>query len=378
MKSNKKNIRIAAFGFRSIPFTEGSAGADKFALELYSRIASKGISIVAYNRLYKYLKEKPRYYNGIRLKHIRTINISGFDSLLHSLLSTIHIILFNTGNVIHIHNGGNSIFALFLRLFRKKVYISQDGVDWKRDKWKWYAKFYLYLSSFITAYLPNYVIFDNVFSQKLFEEKFKRKYIYIPYGSEVPEFTENKSILQKLDLKEKGYYLFIGRFIPDKGLHYLIPAFEKVNTEKKLVIVGGSPNPTDYEKLIKRTIDKRIIFPGFMYGDDSLTLMKNAYVYIQPSDVEGLSPVILSVMAIGTPLICSNIEENIFVVKDTAIIFKKSDVNSLKEKIEYSIENYHNMYDLSLKAKKRALKEFSWNKVSEEHLNLFNKCLKFK
>ena len=44
--------------------------------------------------------------------------------------------------------------------------------------------------------------------------------------------------------------------------------------------------------------------------------MQNAYAYVQPSDIEGLSPVILSVMGFGTPLICSNIKENLYLVKN--------------------------------------------------------------
>ena len=126
----------------------------------------------------------------------------------------------------------------------------------------------------------------------------------------------------------------MGRFIPDKGLQYLIPSFEKLATNKKLVLVGGSPNPTEFEVDLKKTPDPRILFAGFIYGDDTVTLMQNAYAYVQPSDIEGLSPVILSVMGLGTPLICSNIKENLYLVKNDALTFEKSNVDALRSVLE--------------------------------------------
>lgn len=366
----RKNIRIAAFGFRSLPPVDGSAGADKFALELFPRLVKLGHQVTAYNRIYPNQKEIFKEYEDIHLINIKTVSKSGFDTIIHSFLSTLHIIIFNTGNIIHIQNGGNSIWAFILRLFGKKVVLSQDGIDWKRDKWSWYGKLYLFLSSLITAYIPNRVIFDNVFVKRIFESKYHKKYDFIPFGSETFPF-KNSNILTRLKLDKYDYFLFIGRFIPDKGLHYLIPAFIKTNTSKKLVLVGGSPNSSNYEKVIKSYKDKRLVFPGFQYGNDVNTLIKYCYCYIQPSDIEGLSPVILQVMGVGRPIICSDIQENIFVVQNTAISFKKSDINDLSDKLKYSLNHNSLLEKMAVKCKKRALKYFNWDKVTEDHIKIF-------
>ncbi len=240
-------MRIAAFGFRSIPPANGAAGADKFALELFPRLVKRGHSVIAYNRRYPDVFVDIADYKGVKIKTFKTTATKGFDTLLHSLKCTLDIIVNNTADVVHIQNGGNSIWALPLRLFGKKVFISQDGVDWKRDKWPWYGKAYLKLSAYLTAHLPNEVIFDNVIAKKLFEEKFNKTFKFIPFGSEVEVGNEDIGILKRLDLQKGGYYLFVGRFIPDKGLHYLIPAFNHADTNKKLVLIGGSPNPSLYE-----------------------------------------------------------------------------------------------------------------------------------
>ncbi len=364
-------MRIAAFGFRSIPPAKGAAGADKFAIELFPRLVKRGHSVVAYNRHYPNAFVDVNEYKGVTVKSIKTINRKGFDTLWHSFRCTFDIIFHNTADIVHIQNGGNSIWALPLRLFGKKVFISQDGVDWKRDKWPWYGKLYLRFSAFVTAHWPNEVIFDNVIAKKLFEDKFKKTFKFIPFGSEVEMGAGQSNVLAKNNLQKGEYYLFIGRFIPDKGLHYLIPAFINSNSSKKLVLIGGSPNPSPYEKQLQDLANTRVFFPGYIYGDEVNTLIKNAYCYIQPSDVEGLSPIVLTVMGLNVPLIVSNIEENEYAVLDTARKFKKGNIASLTEEINYCETNYPEMLALAEKAQIRALSVFNWEKVADEHVEVF-------
>jgi glycosyltransferase involved in cell wall biosynthesis len=370
----RKPIRIAAFGFRSVPPRDGCAGADKFAEELFTRLVEKGNTVTAYNRLYPQQERGADSYRGVNLIYIPITDRKGFDTLLHSLKSTWHIIRYNTGDIIHVQNGGNSIWALFLRLAGKKVFISQDGIDWKRDKWPWYGKLYLVISSYLTAYLPNKVIFDNEFVRRTFEERFNKKFDFIPFGSEVTTNHANSDVLERLGLTKGEYYLFVGRFIPDKGLQYLIPAFENTDIRKKLVLVGGSPNPSPFEQELMNTKDPRIVFPGFIYGADANALMKNAYAYVQPSDVEGLSPVILENMGLCTPVICSNIQENLYVVGDTALTFAKGDTTDLTRALNEADSNSEQLQKNAIKAKARADKMFSWDAVTQQHVDLFNFC----
>lgn len=364
-------MRIAAFGFRSIPPAKGAAGADKFAIELFPRLVKRGHSVVAYNRRYPNVFVDVEEYKGVKIKTVKTISKKGFDTLWHSFRCTFDIIFHDTADVVHIQNGGNSMWALPLRLFGKKVFISQDGVDWKRDKWPWYGKLFLRISAFLTARLPNEVIFDNVIAKKLFEDKFKKQFKFIPFGSEIEPYEQNANVLSKNNLQKGEYYLFIGRFIPDKGLHYLIPAFIDSNSEKKLVLIGGSPNPSPYEKQIQDLANAQVLFPGYVYGDEVNTLISNAYCYIQPSDVEGLSPIVLTVMGLNVPLIVSDIEENEYAVLDTARKFKKGNIASLTEEINYCEANYPEMQALARKAQQRALSVFNWENVADEHVEVF-------
>ena len=183
----------------------------------------------------------------------------------------------------------------------------------------------------------------------------------------------NTDILDRLGITKGAYFLFVGRFIPDKGLHLLVEAFSKLSTDKKLVLIGGSPNPSEYEAGIKNTSDSRIIFPGFVYGDDTNILMKNAYAYVQPSLIEGLSPVILTVMGLGTPLICSDIAENIFICGDNAVTFASGDAGNLSVQLQYALD-----HDEVIQNKARAgaidvSSRFNWDVITDQYIDLLKK-----
>ncbi len=161
--------------------------------------------------------------------------------------------------------------------------------------------------------------------------------------------------------------------IPDKGLHYILPAFERLNTSKKLVLVGGSPNPSNYERQVMAIRDERIIFPGYIYGDHVHALMKYAYTYIQASDIEGLSPVLLEVMALGTPVVCSDIPENLYAVGDAALTFRKGDTDDLCTTIAFALEHPEALAQHAARAKQSTLQRFNWQSVTNEHIALFER-----
>jgi glycosyltransferase involved in cell wall biosynthesis len=371
-------LRIAAFGFRSLPPSQGSAGADKFALELLPRIAARGHQVVAYNRIYPSAMASPKdsrnkAFRGVQICSIPTVARSGFDTLLHSARATWDIIRHNRADVVHIQNGGNSFFAALLRLAGKKTFLSQDGLDWERQKWPWYARLYLRLMSLLTAVVHSEVIFDNVFAREYFEKRFDREYAYIPFGADVEYQGDPNGIVAQLGLKPGSYFLFVGRFIPDKGLQYLIPAFERLKSDKKLVLVGGSPNPSAFESGLRCTNDPRIIFPGFVYGPDMHALMKNCYAYIQPSDVEGLSPVILESSFLGAPVICSGIEQNRYIMQNDGIYFTPGDSDDLLQVLEHAAAHPTILVDTAERQRAQIVTRFSWERVVDEHIALFSR-----
>jgi glycosyltransferase involved in cell wall biosynthesis len=367
-----EKLRIASFGFRSFPPRKGSAGADKFALELLPRMAARGHSVVGYNRAYPDETFEPvQTIRGVEIRTLRTFRKAGAEAFWHSAKVTFDIIWNNRADIVHMQNGGNSPFAAILRLFGKKTFITEDGKEWERDKWSRLAKLYLRTTIFLTARVHNQVVFDNVFAKAYFEERFGRKYALIPYGADVDYDPASEKILDELGLKKGEYFLFVGRFIPDKGLHHLIPAFEKLKTDKKLVLVGGSPVPTEYEQGIRATRDPRIVFPGYVYGGAVHALMRNCYGYVQPSDLEGLSPVILESAYLGAPIVCSDIEMNEYALRDTGIYFKQGDSEDLLRQLTRAVNDPEWLRASGARQQDHVTRTYSWDKVVDDYLAIF-------
>ncbi|MCI4675909.1 glycosyltransferase family 4 protein [Candidatus Mycolicibacterium alkanivorans] len=367
-------LRIAAFGFRSYPPSAGSAGADKFAMELLPRLAARGHKVTAYSRRYPGVEvADPHYTQGVDVITFRTTSRSGFDTILHSAKVTWDIIRHNRADVVHIQNGGNSIFGAVLRLFGKKTFVSQDGLDWQRDKWSWYAKVFLWLSSLLTAHVHNAVIFDNIYAREAFETRFKKKYDFIPFGADVKYDEDAERVLQRLGLERGDYFLFVGRFIPDKGLHWLLPAFEALDTDKKLVLVGGSPNGSAYEEQLRETEDPRVVFAGFLYGSEVHALMRNSYAYVQPSAIEGLSPVILEAAYVGAPIVCSDIPQNHYGIAGCGTYFGMGDVVDLTAKLKWTLDAPADLAQRAADGSRHVAKNFSWDTVVDKHVEVFGR-----
>ncbi len=76
-------------------------------------------------------------------------------------------------------------------------------------------------------------------------------------------------------------------------------------------------------------------------------------------------------MGLGVPLICSDIKENVFLIMEDGITFKKSSVDDLTQKLIFALENPLKIKALAIKAQKRIIKDYSWDNVTEQHIKLF-------
>lgn len=161
--------------------------------------------------------------------------------------------------------------------------------------------------------------------------------------------------------------------MPEKGIRYLIEAFKQVQTDKKLVIAGGSSDTEEFAEELKQLAegDDRILFTGFVQGEELDELYSNTYIYILPSDLEGMPLSLLEAMSYGNCCLVSDIEECASVVEDKAMIFKKSDVKDLKEKLQEACSQPEEVENLKEQAADFICKKYNWNDVVEETLELY-------
>ena len=211
--------------------------------------------------------------------------------------------------------------------------------------------------------------------QQYFLDTYRRKTVFIPNGVNRPVIREAKMIKEKFGLEKDSYILFLGRLVPEKGLRYLIQAFKEVKTDKKLVIAGGSSDTDAFAAELQEMAkgDDRILFTGFVQGQELDELYSNAYVYTLPSDLEGMPLSLLEAMSYGNCCLVSDIEECASVVEDKALVFKKADVNDLREKLQTVCEKEDVVQKRKEEAADFICEKYNWDDVVRRTLKLYRR-----
>ena len=370
-------LKIAMFGHKRIPSREG--GIEIVVGELSTRMAELGHDITCYNRGGHHVSGKEfdrvmgKNYKKVRLKTVPTIEKKGLAAVSSSFFAAIQT-AFGKYDVVHIHAEGPAAFCWIPKLFRKKVVVTVHGLDWQREKWKGgFGAKYIHLGEKMAVKHADEIIVLSAEVQKYFKDTYKRKTRYIPNGVNRPEKMHAQSITEKYGLTKDSYILFLGRLVPEKGEHYLIEAFKKIDTDKKLVIAGGGSDSDDYMEMLKTLAadDDRIVFTGFVQGHILSELYSNAYVYCLPSDLEGMPLSLLEAMSYGNCCLISDIAECTEVTEDKAMKFGKADIEDLGEKLQYACEHPDEVQKYKTEAADFICKRYNWDDVAAKTLKLY-------
>ena len=260
------------------------------------------------------------------------------------------------------------------KLFGKRCIATIHGLDHQRAKWGRFASTYIMLGEKCAARFADEIIVLSKGVQQYFLDTYRRKTVFIPNGVNRPVIREAKMIKEKFGLEKDSYILFLGRLVPEKGLRYLIQAFKEVKTDKKLVIAGGSSDTDAFAELQEMAKgDDRILFTGFVQGQELDELYSNAYVYTLPSDLEGMPLSLLEAMSYGNCCLVSDIEECASVVEDKALVFKKADVNDLREKLQTVCEKEDVVQKRKEEAADFICEKYNWDDVVRRTLKLYRR-----
>lgn len=376
-------IRIAMIGHKRIPSREG--GVEIVVEELSVRLAALGHYVDAYNRYGHHVSGKKydeeygwkgrKFYKGVRVYIVPTFRTSSLNAIVYSFLATVRA-LFGRYDVIHYHAEGPCAMLWIPKLFHKKIAVTIHGLDWQRAKWGNFASYVIKFGEKMAAKYADEVIVLSRNVQQYFLDTYNRQTTYIPNGINRPQLQDAQMITEKYGLSKDGYFLSLGRIVPEKGLHYLIEAFSRVDTDKKLVIAGGNSQAVEYMEQIHRMAaqDDRVIMTDFVQGRMLEELYSNAYAFVLPSDVEGMALTLLEAMSYGDCCLVSDICENTEVVEDKAMVFGKGDVKDLQKKLEYMLEHPEIVQEYGEHSADFICGKYSWDEVVEETVRLYRKC----
>ncbi len=376
-------MKVAMLGHKRIPSREG--GVEIVVEQLAVRMVEQGHEVTVYNRKGDHVSGKDisgdaqveKEYKGIRVVTVPTFQKKSFNAIVYSFFATLHVIT-HKYDVVHYHAEGPCAMIPLAKLFGKKCVATIHGLDWQRSKWGGFATKFLLFGEKMAAKYADEVIVLSKNVQEYFLQTYQRETKYIANGIDKQERIEPSLITNKYGLQGADYYLFLARIVPEKGLHYLIEAYEALQTDKKLVIAGGSSHTDDYVKEIREKCEgnANIIMTGFVQGQELQELFSNCFAYVLPSDIEGMPISLLEAMSFGCNCLVSNIPENMEVVKDMAFSFEKGNVQSLKEKMNCLEELSQEEWQFNREQiAKYADENFGWEDVVEKTLQVYESII---
>lgn len=374
----KNKLNIAMLGHKRIPSREG--GIEIVVEELSTRMAKLGHQVTCFNRKGHHVsgpefdRNQLSEYKGVKLKSVWTLDKKGLAAMTSSLSGAIKAAL-GKYDVVHFHAEGPCAMLWIPKLFGKRCIATIHGIDWQRAKWGGFASKYIKFGEKVAVKYADEIIVLSEGVQKYFKDTYGRRTVFIPNGVHRPVVREPRLIKEKFGLEKDSYILFLGRLVPEKGISYLIEAFKQTSTEKKLVIAGGSSDTNDFlwelRKLAKN--DKRILFTGFVQGQLLEELYSNAYVYVLPSDLEGMPLSLLEAMSYENCCIVSDIAECTEVVEDKAVVFQKSNIKDLRDKLQNLCDHSEQVKLYKDSASDFICQKYNWNDVVDRTLKLYYK-----
>ena len=367
-------LHIAMFGHKRIPSREG--GVEVVVEELSTRMVELGNSVTCFNRSGHHVSgqefdaQKLDDYRGIHLKNVWTVDKKGLAAMSASVSAALLAAL-GRYDVVHVHAEGPAFMCWLPRLFGKRVVVTIHGLDWARAKWGKFASWYIKSGEKNAVRYADEIIVLSKGVQNYFRETYGRDTVFIPNGVVRPQKADAAEITKRWGLEKGSYVLFLGRLVPEKGVHYLVEAWKGIKTDKKLVIAGGSSDTQDYMDQLKALSGEDVIFTGFQQGQVLQELYSNAYVYVLPSDLEGMPLSLLEAMSYGNCCVVSDIEECTQVVDDHAVIFEKGNVSALQKALQDLIDHPDKTARYQAEAADFICEKYSWDDVVRRTLALY-------
>lgn len=366
-------LRLAFIGMKGLPpDLPGAGGGERETDAKARRLAQRGHTVTVYCRR-NYVRHPPPYH-GVRLVSLPALRRPGLQMLSHTPLSTLHVILTNSADVISYHGMGNALFLPIAKLAGKRAVVYMDGIDWERPKWGRVARHLLKWGAAAAFRWADAVYVDNHISQQQFARIFGQAPRVITLAADLWEPPGN-DLLAEMKLSSNEYILFVGMLRPDKGVHMLIEAYNGLDTSIPLVIVGDNPDNPDYVNSLKTKANRRVRFLGYQYGLAARQLFANCLIYVQPSVMEGNSPALMSAMACGRCVVVNGIPQNIETIGDAGIAYNSGDAADLRATLAGLTGDPARIEELGQRARRRIEQVYNWETVVDQLEQLYRELV---
>jgi len=367
-----KKLKISIIGSRGYPYVY--SGYETLVKELSERLVKSGhhVRVYCHSSLFK---KKPKLVNGIELVYIPSIKSKIFSQLYNSFFAFMHV-CFSKTDVVLVVNSANGPFGLITKLYRKPTAINVDGLEWLRPKWKGVGSIYFKWASKMATLFYDQIINDSDEMRKVYLDLFKRDSRVIAYGANIRK-SKNPELINKWNLKQREYYLVVGRLIPDNNADLIIKGFLKSSSNKKLVIVGDVPYKDSYASDLKKIKDERLVFTGYVKDQDLLAeLYHNSYVYVHGHEFGGTNPTMIKAMAYGCSILALDTVFNKEMLQKGkyGLFFKKEQI-SITSQINYCEKENILVDNFRKESANGITQKYNWDFVTSQYLEVFKSLI---
>ena len=353
-------MRIAILGIRGVPANYG--GFETFAEQLGRRLVARGHEVTVYGRDSSVPRDI-RTYHGMRIVRLPAPRSKYFETVIHTLFAAIHA-LAQRYDIVYVCNSANVPAVMLLRLFRRRVVLNVDGLEWKRRKWSAIGRAYYRLCAWTAARLPIHVVTDALVIQAYYKEAYGCHTDYFPYGTEL-EPVPDDGTLARLGLEPGRYVLYVSRLEPENNAHVVVNAYSKVATDLALAIVGDAPYSSGYIATLHETNDPRVKFLGAIYGSGYKILRSHATAYVQATEVGGTHPALVEAMGFGNAILANEVPEHREALGDAGLYYRGS--GELAVQLQKVLDDPSVAADLGQRAHERARKLYGWDSITDSY-----------
>ena len=277
----------------------------------------------------------------------------------------------------------------FISKIKKKIqdiggtlFVNPDGHEWLRAKWSLPVRKYWKYSEKLMVKHADLLVCDSKNIEKYIQEDYKQyqpKTTYIAYGTDTAPSSlkaENAKVrdwYQEKEVSENGYYLVVGRFVPENNYEAMIREFIKSKSQKDFVLITNVEQNKFYDQLLQDTgfdKDPRVKFVGTVYDQELLKYIReNAFAYFHGHEVGGTNPSLLEALASTKLNLLLDVGFNREVGEDGAIYWKKDELARIIEEVE--VFDQATVADLDFKSSQRILSDFTWEKIVADYEGVF-------
>lgn len=365
-------LRIAFMGSRGVPARY--SGFETVVEELGARLADRGHRVTVYNRS-SYYEGRPETYRGMKLVYLPALMTKSFETITHTIASILHGV-FHRLDLVYLCGVGNAPLAWLFHLRGWRVVINTDGIDFRRRKWRGFARWWLRRSEKMARFFSDEVVVDNGEVVKHYEESHGFSPVCIKYGSTSVQDEDDPAVFERLGVRPGEYLLYVARLTPENDAALLLEAYKGLPAPPPLLVVGPVGYEKGYESLLHELATPSVIFTGPIYDNGYRTLSRNCRLFVLPAAIEATRVVLLDQMGFGNAIVYRDVAATREVIGDAGAAFSSDNMAvSLRAVLARLIADPEKCRELGRKAKARADELYRWEPVTDDYETLFAKVM---